>query len=92
MEDFTEVKAIEYFNGETNKTLVVAPIILFRKGDRTGVQHERETDEYMGLYIGLVPVETELSVSTVDANDWKLYVLIVGTLCFVLSATTLCIY
>ena len=57
-ESFTEAKHVDFFDGKTNKTLIVAPIILVRKGDLNDDRHTRETDEYTGLYIGLVPKES----------------------------------
>ena len=53
---------MDFFDGETNKTLIVAPIILFRKGDLKDDHHTRETDEYTGLYIGLVPKESQIQI------------------------------
>ena len=62
MEELTQAEAVEFFDGEKNKMLIVAPVKLIRKGDLTDDQYTRETDEYTGLYIGLVPKDKEIVV------------------------------
>ena len=82
----------QYETGETNKTLIVAPIILIRNGDYIEYHYEREKDEYLGLYIGLVPADVNMNVVTLEKGDWKTYLLIACTLVFSLILTGLCIF